>query len=316
MPAEYTVVAKTLPADDPADPPVQVVSYTATTEDNQTITQELAMFSGAASAEFASVPFRIEPGTLKFTVAISNAEQTRPSGTASQPITMQYGISALIIAPPSANGSAAASTATADKSTPLIVVPRYPHALATTYYLPLLVTTESLGSAGAAQPKRMVAKVEVFDVAQVDGTLQAINHSVAVDEASSGVYMLTLVFPPMNSSLFYDPTIGLGLLLGGAKSDGTGSSSGGGGDNMLLMMGMAVGLPLACVVLTTVAVTTILYKRRKRRQSAALRQDRLANLDKDDEDVIPSGPEHRPAYFSRFSVADMQQNSLWDGHSL
>jgi hypothetical protein len=325
------VVATTLPADDPADPPVQVVSYTATTQDNQTITQQLAMYSGAASAEFASVPFRIEPGTLKFTVNITNADQTQPSGTASQPITMVYGISALIIAPPSANDSApaASSTATADTSTPLIVVRRYPHALATTYYLPLLITTESLGSAAAAgassRPKRMVAMVAVFDVALIDGALQAINHSVVVDEASGGVYMLTLVFPPMNSSLFYDPTIGLGLLLGGgggSKNDGVGSSGGGGGDSTLLMIGMAVGLPLACIALVTVSVTTVVYKRHKRRQSTAQRQEMLANFVKD-EDLIPPGPDHRPAYFSRFSVArmsavaiDMQENSLWDGKSL
>ncbi len=331
--AEYTVVATTLPADDPADPPVQVVSYTATTQDNQTITQQLAMYSGAASAEFASVPFRIEPGTLKFTVNITNADQTQPStgSGASQPITMAYGISALVIAPPSsANDSAlpAASTATADTSTPLIVVPRYPHALATTYYLPLLITTESLGSAAGAgpssRPKRMVAMVAVFDVALIDGTLQAINHSVVVDEASGGVYMLTLVFPPMNSSLFYDPTIGLGLLLGGgggSKNDGTGSSGSGGGDSMLLMIGMAVGLPLACIALVTVSVTTVVYKRHKRRQSTAQRQEMLANFVMD-EDVIPRGPDHRPAFFSRFSVArtpavaiDMQENSLWDGKS-
>jgi len=325
------VVASTLPADDPADPPVQVVSYTATTQDNQTITQQLAMYAGAASAEFASVPFRIEPGTLKFTVNITNADQTQPSSGsgASQPITMAYGISALVIAPPSsANDSAvpAASTATADTSTPLIVVRRYPHALATTYYLPLLITTESLGSAAAAgassRPKRMVAMVVVFDVALIDGVLQAINHSVVVDETTR-VYMLTLVFPPMNSSLFYDPTIGLGLLLGGgggSKSDGTGSS--GGGDSMLLMIGMAVGLPLACIALVTVSVTTVVYKRRKRRLLAAKRQNQLANFDKEDEDeIISTGPKRRPAFFSRFSVAnvseaDMQENSLWDGKSL
>jgi hypothetical protein len=212
----------------------------------------------------------------------------------------------------------------------LIVVRRYPHALATTYYLPLLITSESLGSAAAAaggassRPKRMVAMVAVFDVALIDGTLQAINHSVAVDEASGGVYMLTLVFPPMNSSLFYDPTIGLGLLLGGggggSKSDGTGSS--GGGDSMLLMIGMAVGLPLACIALVTVSVTTVVYKRRKRRLLAAQRQNQLANFDKEDEDeIISTGPKRRPAFFSRFSVAniseaDMQENSLWDGKSL
>ena len=169
--------------------------------------------------------------------------------------------------------------------------------------------------------------VAVLDVALIDGALQAINHSVVVDEASGGVYMLTLVFPPMNSSLFYDPTIGLGLLLGGggggSKSDGVGSSGGGGGgDSMLLMIGMAVGLPLACIALGTGSVTTVVYKRHKRRQSTAQRQEMLANFVKD-EDVIPPGPDHRPAFFSRFSVArmpavaiDMQENSLWDGKSL
>jgi hypothetical protein len=148
---------------------------------------------------------------------------------------------------------------------------------------------------------------------------------VVVDEASGGVYMLTLVFPPMNSSLFYDPTIGLGLLLGGgggSKSDGTGSSGGGGGDSTLLMIGMAVGLPLACIALVTVSVTTVVYKRRKRRLLAAQRQNQLANFDKEDEDeIITTGPKRRPAFFSRFSVAniseaDMQENSLWDGKSL
>lgn len=80
-------------------------------------------------------------------------------------------------------------------------------------------------------------------------SLAPIEHSLSFRSTSGpdGVdvaeFVLELRFPPFNGSLAYDPSLGIGVLLG--SDDGGGSS---GGSDMALVIGVAVALPIAAVL--------------------------------------------------------------------
>jgi hypothetical protein len=111
----------------------------------------------------------------------------------------------------------------------------------TTYFIPLL--TQSPNSSNG----RLVAKIEVFDLALVDGEdashFRAINHQISTVSSSSATadYVLELSFPPFNQTLSYDPSLGLGTLL-----DSKGGKGGTGGS--MLVIGVAVAIPVAVAV--------------------------------------------------------------------
>jgi hypothetical protein len=131
----------------------------------------------------------------------------------------------------------------------------------TTYYIPLL--THSSGSSAG----RLVAKIEVFDLALVDGDdashFKAIHHRILTVSSSSSTadYVLELSFPPFNQTLAYDPSLGLGTLLN-SKSDGKGGTGGG----ITLLIGVAVAVPVAVVVVVAgiAAGVGIIWWRKKR----------------------------------------------------
>ena len=95
----------------------------------------------------------------------------------------------------------------------------------TTFFLPLASSS--------------LASIELFDVALVDGSLEAIEHNISVvgttSENGSLAYELELTFPAFERSLFYDPSLNLGVLVSGGKS--------GGSDNTALVVAVAVVVP-------------------------------------------------------------------------
>ncbi len=154
--------------------------------------------------------------------------------------------------------AAAAATATVTKSR------GEPRANMTTYYVPL-----------TSSGKPLVAMVEVFDVALADGALvPLVGHDVRLASASlpsrreQAAYELVLEFAPFNGSLYYDPSLGLGVLLG--RSDASGGGNGD-DDNLALVVATSVIIPLAFVlVVGAVVVGVAVLWWRKRRANAHL----------------------------------------------
>lgn len=140
-----------------------------------------------------------------------------------------------------------------------------PQANMTTYYLPL-ASTSALNT--------VAAQVEVFDVALLDGRLALIEHDIVLLNSTDDIdaaaldnsieYVLELRFPPFEASLYYDPSLGLGVLVG---SDPSHDGGGGGGfaDNTGLVVALAVVLPLAGLVVVVVVVGGFIALRYRKR---------------------------------------------------
>jgi hypothetical protein len=164
---------------------------------------------------------------------------------------MRYKLSSL--------GASSVNTSTVDTSQSLTRQDDHPMANMTTYLFALRSSSAS----------SLMAKVVVFDVAVVDGVLTPLlGHDVALsNETGSSDYVLVLHFPSFNRSLFYDPSLGLGQLIGAKKE----SSYTGGGSSSLLLVGAAVAVPVAVIVVVAVSAVGWWVIRRKRRMSRALR---------------------------------------------
>jgi len=93
--------------------------------------------------------------------------------------------------------------------------------------------------------------LEVLDWALVDGRLMAIDHSVSPSSSSSSpttaVYTLLLHFPAFNSTLEYDPSLNLGLLVGPQSNSDS--------PNIGLIVGATVGISVAVAVLGLAIIT-------------------------------------------------------------
>jgi hypothetical protein len=130
----------------------------------------------------------------------------------------------------------------------------------TTYLVPLFTTNTN-----TTTTKTSAAQVELFDVALVDGThFVPISHSIvrtSADDDEEASYVVELVLPSFNESLYYDPSIGLGVLLGRNDRDGGSSDS----RNVGLIVGVAVAIPLAvALVLVVIGAALAIGWRRKR----------------------------------------------------
>ena len=127
----------------------------------------------------------------------------------------------------------------------------------TTYWVPLFTKSESTTT--------VLAAVVLFDVALVDGNSSAIRHDVvAVSDTADGSteYEVVLELPPFAQTLVYDPSLGLGVLLGVDHGSG-----GGGSDNLGLIIGVAVAVPVAIVVVLVAVVvgSALAWSRRGKR---------------------------------------------------
>jgi len=135
-----------------------------------------------------------------------------------------------------------------------------------TYYLPLL----------NPQGGRLVGVLEVSDWALVDNVLVAINHSVLSPSynnlsAVSSVYKLVLHFPAFNSSLAYDPSLNLGIILAHQASSS--------GPNTWLVVGVTVGISVGVglVMVGSMAVGIVRSKRRWSKLKSALDKGSFGN---------------------------------------
>lgn len=133
----------------------------------------------------------------------------------------------------------------------------------TTYYLPLInQQLEEQGKPG------VVGLLEVLDWALVDGTLMAIEHSVSPSSSAATVYTLLLHFPAFNSTLEYDPSLNLGLLVGQQSNSGS--------PDIGLIVGATVGISVAVAILglviTTGTVMGIIRVKRRHRKLTSLAQ--------------------------------------------
>jgi hypothetical protein len=184
----------------------------------------------------------------------------------------------------------------------------------TTYWLPLVTTDLSLAAAGSSSSgtQTLVAKVEVFDVAIVDDVVvPLIGHSI-VRSASTGGYVLSVTFPPIERSLRYDPTLNLGLLVGDASKK---SSSSGGDGGTMMMIGAGVAVPVALIAVVAVMIAGVVLVRRRRTRANTQMQAMIAHADMDSGTSSPVSTSLRPHWVSRFSLAE-QSNELWEGEDL
>jgi hypothetical protein len=118
----------------------------------------------------------------------------------------------------------------------------------------------------------------VFDVAMVDDQLvPLLSHNVVLVDSSSSSssveYVLELTFPAYTSSLYYDPSLALGVLLDPGRSKGSQSSSS--GDlSSVMVIGVATGLPCALIVVVVAGILLVVAKRKREvRRIRRLRRD-------------------------------------------
>jgi hypothetical protein len=143
----------------------------------------------------------------------------------------------------------------------VLIKPGQPQAQMTTYLLPLLQQSTGL---------KVYARIELFDFALVNNSAEAvpIEHAIIIQpssssgSSSSSEYMLELSFPAFEGSLEYDPSIGMGVVLG--QND-----DGGGGSDVGLIVGVAVAVPVAVALVLVVIVGALIIGWRRRKANAA-----------------------------------------------
>jgi hypothetical protein len=204
---------------------------------NTSLEQSFTFFNAPTKGDFFGLAYTVAAGAVKWSVNL-----TADSAGAAGGVTLRY---LLLLREANASDNAT------DNRTGVVRLLNVPQANTTTYIVPFLQ-----GS--------VVAKVEVFDVALVDGDdFRYITHDVV---ATGTDYELVLRFPGFNRSLLYDPSIGLGVLLGESHNQGDG---GGGNDSAALIVAVAVAVPVAvlAVILVIGGVIGVGWWRRRRIQA-------------------------------------------------
>jgi hypothetical protein len=226
------------------------------------LVQTYTFYRQSRPVSFGGVNFTVAAGTVKwsFNLSIANGSGDEPSSAVAAAqkdgFTLHYSLSSLSSS--SANDSGGGKIERKRNT---------PQKGMTTFAITLSGDVE-----GAA-----VAQVEVLNTALVDGQATTLGRIDLVWSNGSG-YALELQFPPFQQSVLYDPSLGLGVLLGGR--DG---SSGGGSSDTGLVVGVSVAIPLAVafVLAVVVAALVVAWLRRRRWASATAGS---VDLDSDPED--------------------------------
>jgi hypothetical protein len=216
--------------------------YLAQLDNTTSLAQAYTFSTSASSKTFAGTNFTVGAAALKWSVNLTATDLGDVIAGIQEAggFTLRYQLSNLLNASTAAEGvDSNAQLVTTQSDTPEVGM--------TTYVVRV--------------GKSAVVQLAVFDVAVIDDEVVAIQHSLELDTASNSTtrnYTLELTFPAFNRSLFYDPSLGLGVLLG--------ASSGSGGDsNTGLIVAVAVAVPVAVViVLTVIVVGLVIGWRRKR----------------------------------------------------
>jgi hypothetical protein len=222
--------------------------YLAQLDNTTSLAQAYTFSTSASSRTFAGTNFTVGAAALKWSVNLTATESgdvlagIREAGG----FTLRYQLSNLL------NASAAAQGGVDNNQNAQLVTTQSdtPEVGMTTYVVRV----------GASA----VVQLAVFDVAVIDDEVVTIRHSLELDSTSTNGtttrnYTLELTFPAFNRSLYYDPSLGLGVLLGG--SDG----SGGGSSNTALIVAVAVAVPVAVVIVLAVIVVALVIGWRKTR---------------------------------------------------
>jgi hypothetical protein len=253
------------------------MTYEAQLGDDTNVTQAFSFNGGANStaASFSGLDFVVAAGSVKWSVNFTSSSLS----SSREGITLRYRLSDLA---PSASASNSTTTAKRadDEDSKLAVVRRAsntPRANMTSYYLVVPSSSSSTDNPDptpAATLVTVVMIVEVFDVALVDDAgFVAIDHRVEIvsgSNSSSSYYELVLAFPRFNRSLAYDPSIGLGVLLGSSRGGGDGGGSD--GTDVGLIVGVVVSISVAAIVVlavTTVAVALAMWRKKRHHQASA-----------------------------------------------
>lgn len=211
---------------------------------NLTVNQSFAFSTGEQNASFVS-GYTVPASNVKWAIDINSVEPF-PDG-----LSISYLLSALSFAD---SILFSYSDITYESSAANI----------TTYYIPLAGDLSSNG-------EPIATRIDVFDVALLDGVFQPISHYIAPVSPSyeDSDLVLVLQFPGFNTSLLYDPVLGYGALLG---SSGQSSSS-----NVGLIVGSVVGVSGAILlvigVITASLVVGYICRRRRANRSSAVNFD-------------------------------------------
>lgn len=237
----------------------------AAADDSTEVAQGYTFHDRAATGQFEGIAFDIDPMSLKWT---ANLTALADPGAALGPFVLRYTISGTVASPDPLEGDVTVQLDT-------------PQSDITTYVLPL--TTTITANATTTTTKTVVAQVQLFDRAMVDGAWAAVTHSVvrtSAPGAARPVYVMELRLPAFTQSLHYDPSLNLGALLGASDRDGGIGSDGDGGDSMGLIIGVAVAIPLAVVfvVAAIAAVVTFTWHRKRRARKANLKRRSVINF--------------------------------------
>jgi hypothetical protein len=254
--------------------------YSASIGDNNAtrFDQSFTFYDRDTNATFAGVDFAIPANSVKWSINFTvgdtgSSGSSPPPSHATQWSTVRYRLAGLLTS--SADGTTPALSASFDR--PITSRADTPAPRLTTYYVPLFEKTKSTTV--------VVAAVVLFDVAVVDRAAADIRHRIVAVAVNTTTieYEVVFEFPPFNESLFYDPSLGLGVLLG-ADRDGSGGV-GGGSDNTGLIVGVAVAIPVAVVVVVAaIAAGLFVAWRRRSNMTDSGRAINFSVADQGDED--------------------------------
>jgi hypothetical protein len=231
-------------------------AYTARIDAETSLVQSYTYYASARAVSFAGVDFTVRAGSVKWSFSLTTASS--PSATASvadaqrNGFSLRYRLSDLASSSSSSGGP---SRITRRRNTP--------HEGMTTFFVTL-------------SDNDVVAQVEVLNAAVIDGVVTTLgrielvfDNLTAAGNQSGGGYFLELGFPPFEKSVAYDPSLGLGVLLG-RSSDGSPSSS----TDVGLIVGVAVAIPVAVVVvLAAIAAGVVLAWWRRRWAGSSANND-------------------------------------------
>ncbi len=245
-------------------------AYTAHIDAETSLVQSYTYYASARPVSFAGVNFTVRAGSVKWSFSLTAASS--PSATASvadaqsNGFSLRYRLSDLTSSSPSSSGGP--SRITRRRNTP--------HEGMTTFFV-------------ALSGDEAVAQVEVLNAAVVDGVVKTLgrielvfDNLTATGNQSGGGYFLELGFPPFQRSVAYDPSLGLGVLLG-RSSDGSPSSS---TTDVGLIVGVAVAIPVAIVVVLAaiIAGLVLAWRRRSRWAGSADANNEAVNWTLDEGD--------------------------------
>jgi hypothetical protein len=245
-------------------------TYTSQLENTTNVEQAFTFFNQKTSGDFSGLTFDISASSIKWSIRLQATNSTAAAASEGG-LTLRYRLTGLMMTGNSNTSGSTGGGAVASKEQ-VVVQRETPRANMTTYLVPLFTTSNT-----STTTRTTAAKVELFDVALIDGThFVPINHSIVRtsvnDEEAS--YVVELVLPSFNKSVYYDPSIGLGVLLGRNDRDdgGVGSSD----SNVGLIVGVAVAVPVAVALVLVVIGAALVVRWRQRKRMA--HHPRLGNV--------------------------------------